>query len=475
MKLTNVEKKENNQVELSITVSKEEFEDACQRSYRKNVGHIHLQGFRKGKAPRKMIERMYGAEVFYEDAMDFSFADAYPKALEESGLDPIDRPSVSDLNVSDEGEFTFKVTVQLKPDVEIKEYKGLTAPKEKVEVTEEQVNEELDRLLTRNASMVSVERAVQNGDTILLDFDGSVDGVPFDGGKAEDFSLQVGSGSFIPGFEEQIVGQEIGAMFDVTVTFPEEYHEKSLAGKPAVFKCKVNDVKETQKPELDDEFIKDISTDFETVEEYKADLKKKIEDSKKAQADSAFDEAIMDKLLENMEVTVPQVMVESQLDNVVQDFGYRIAMQGMDLDSYLKMQGMEMSSFRRLFEHQAARQVKIRLALEKIAELEGFTVSDEDLEAEFKTLAEQNNLEVERVKQLIEAKNLRADLIVQKASDLVRENAVATEPEAQEEKEKKTPAKKATAKKAEPKAKKTDGEEKKPAAKKSTKKSDKAE
>jgi len=460
VKLTKVEKKEKNQVELSIVVEKEEFEKACEQSYRKNVGHINLQGFRKGKAPRKMIEKMYGPEIFYEDAMTFCYPDAYDKAVEEAGIEPIDQPNLTDFDIKD-GEFSFVAVVPVKPEVEIKDYMGLEAEKETVKVTEKEVDAEIERLLERNARLVTVERAVENGDIIVFDFEGFVDGKAFDGGKAENYSLKIGSGMFIPGFEEQLIGKTAGEECDVNVTFPEDYQAAELAGKPAVFKCKVNEVKESQKPELDDEFVKDVS-EFDTLDAFKADMKEKMKQNKQRRADAEFEEKLMEKMLEGFSAEIPEVMIERQIDRTVDDFGYRLAMQGMDLNAYLKMNQMELPSFRKLFADQSERQVKIRLALEKIAELEGLKVGLEEVEDEIKTLAEQNNMTVERVKELLSLRSLQGDLTVQKALELVKKNAKVVKPAA-----------KKTTKKA--KAEGEEAAEKKPAEKKTTKKATKSE
>jgi len=452
MKLTNVEKKENNQVALHITVEAEAFENACQEAYRKNVGKINIQGFRPGRAPRKMIEKFYGAGFFYEEAMNICIPDAYEAAVTESGIEPIDQPSITDVDVKD-GVFTFVAVAPVKPEVTLKDYKGLTAERPEDAVADEEVETELTRMQERNARQVTVDRAAREGDTVVIDFDGSVDGVPFDGGKAENYELVLGSHTFIPGFEEQLVGLKAEDAKDVSVTFPEEYGEKSLAGKAAIFKCKVHEVKESQKPALDDEFAKDVS-EFDTLDALRADLRKKMEERKKSYADNEFEEKLMDQITSQMEGDIPEKMVESQLDNIVSDFGYRLAMQGMELQSYLKMQNMEMSAFRGLFKDQALRQVKTRLALEKVAALEKLEVAEADLEKEFQRLAEQNKMEVEKIRQYLPAADLRRDLLVQKAAELVRTSATAVKAKAAEVAEKaeeaaeeKKPAKK-TAKKA---------------------------
>ena len=428
MKLTNVEKKEKNQVALSIVVEADVFEAACEKSYRKNASSINIQGFRKGKAPRKMIEKLYGPEIFYDDAMNECIPDAYEAAVKEAGLKVVSQPSITEVDVKD-GEFLFTAVVFVKPEVVVKDYKGIEAEKDDVTVSAEEVEAELKRMQDRNARQVSVEREAKKGDIVNLDFEGFVDGVAFEGGKGEKFDLELGSGMFIPGFEEQLEGKNVGDECDVNVTFPEEYNEKSLAGKPAVFKCKINEIKENQKPELDDEFAKDVS-EFDTIAELKADLEKNLQERKNDSAQTSFQERVMDKVIETMEADIPDAMVETQLDRVADDFSYRLAMQGMEFESYLKMTGMTMEQFRSVFTPQALRQVKIRLALEKVAELEGMDITEEDLNAEFDKLAENNKLDIEKVKELLAAEDLKVDMLCQKANDFILANAVATKKEA---------------------------------------------
>ena len=432
MKLTNVEKKEKNLVVLNITVEADVFAAACERSYRKNVGSINIQGFRKGKAPRKIIEKLYGPEIFYDDAMNECIPDAFEAAVAEAGLKVVSQPSITAVDVQD-GEFLFTAEVYVKPEVALKEYKGLEVEKEETEVAAEEVEAELARMQARNARQVSVERESKKGDVVNLDFDGSVDGVAFEGGKGEKFDLELGSGMFIPGFEEQLEGKNVGDECDVTVTFPEDYQEKSLAGKPAVFKCKINEIKENQKPELDDEFAKDVS-EFDTFAELKADVEKKLQESKAERAETAYVERVMDKVIEGMEAEIPDAMVETQLDRVAEDFSYRLAMQGMDFQTYLKMTGMDQNMFRQVFTPQALRQVKIRLALEKVAELEGLDVTEEDLNAEFDKLAENNKMDINKVKELLAAEDLKMDMVCQKAHDLILENTKAVPMKKAEEK-----------------------------------------
>lgn len=474
MKLVSVEKKEKNQVELSILVSKEEFEKACERSYRLNVGKINIQGFRKGKAPRKMIEKMYGPEIFYEDAMNFACEDSYYDAVKEAKVEPVDRPAVTDLDIKD-GEFTYKAIVTVKPEATVTEYKGLEAEKETVKVTAAEVDAEIERIRERNARQITVDRAVADGDIITFDFDGYMDGKQFDGGKAEDYDLKIGSGMFIPGFEEQLIGKTAGEACDVIVTFPADYQAEELAGKEATFKCLIKAVKESVKPELDDEFAKDVS-EFDTLDEYKASIKTRIQEGKESRAAADFEEKVLDKLLEGFSCEIPEVMIERQTDKIVDDFSYRVAAQGMDMNTYLQMSGMDMTSFRKIFGVQAERNVKVRLALEAVAKAEGIEVSDDDVEAEFKALAESNKMPVEQVKQFIAAEDMKGDMLVQKALEVVKGSAKAVAKKASakkstakkasegEEKAEKAPAKKTTSKKA------ADGEATAPAKKTTTKK-----
>ena len=421
MQLKGIEKKETNQVELTISVDKEEFDKAMNQAYRKNVGKMNVPGFRKGKAPRKIIEKMYGEGVFFEDAVNACYPAAYDAAVAEAKIEPVDHPEVTVDELSPEG-FTFKALVTVKPEVKISDYKGLIVEKSRVSVTEKDVKEELNRMADRNARLETVDRPVKDGDTVTLDFEGFVDGVAFEGGKGENYTLGVGSGMFIPGFEEQIVGKKAEEPFDVNVTFPEQYQAAELAGKPAVFKCLVHEVKETQKPALDDEFAKDVS-EFDTLDELKADLKVKIKENKERAAEDEYDEKLIDAMLEHFEAEIPEVMFEAQIDRIVEDFGYKLSMQGMGLDTYLQMNDMPMESFRKLFREQTEKQVKVRLALEAIAAQENLEVSEEELDKEFASLAEQNNLPADRVKQLLPAESLRGDLLTQKAVELIKSAA----------------------------------------------------
>ncbi len=436
--------KRNDQVdknlrELEIVVEKDEMEKAIETAYRKNVGKIAVPGFRKGKAPRKIIEKYYGEGVFFEDAVNIAYPEAYEKALEETGIEPVDKAEVEMKDGSDEG-FTFIAKVTVKPEVIVKEYKGLSAEKPSAEVTEEEIDEEVKRLQTRNSRLVTVEREAKDGDATIIDYSGSVDGVKFEGGTAENQTLNLGSGMFIPGFEEQVVGMKAGDEKDITVKFPEEYHAKDLAGKVAIFHVKLHEVKETEMPTVDDEFVKDVS-EFDTVADFRADIQKKIAERKEKMAETEFENGLMDALIENMEAEIPQCMIESQIDDIARDFDYKLKMQGLDLGTYLSYSKMDMSSFRRTFEEQATKQVKSRLALEKVAELENIDVPDEDAEAELKRLSEYYGMALEEVKKVISAASVKKDLAVAKVVDLIKENAKTLE------KKVKKATKKATTKK----------------------------
>ena len=455
---------EKNKVELEISVGAEEFEKACAAAYRKNVKKINVPGFRPGKAPRAFIEKMYGKEIFYEDAVNELYPAAYSDAVVEAGIEPVDRADIEVLSVDDKG-FTFKAIVTVKPEVEVSDYKGIKAVKEVKKVTEDDVNAEIDNLRNRNGRIINVEdRAAQNGDNTIIDYEGFVDGVAFEGGKGERQPLVLGSGQFIPGFEEQIVGKNIGDEFDVNVTFPEEYHAPELAGKAAVFKCKLHEIKVRELPEVDDEFIKDV-TEFDTLDEFKKDAEEKLAARNENAATAEVEDKLIDAVIAGMKAEIPEVMFENNVDEMVRDFSSRLEAQGMKLELYLQYPGMDMDAFRKTFREQAERQTKIRLALEKIAALENLTASEEEVEAEYNKVAESYKIEVAQIKAFIPAEDIAKDLAMQKAIDFVRDNAEITT------KEKKAAAKKPAAKKTAAK-KEAEGEkaeaEKKPAAKKTT-------
>lgn len=424
MSLTANNKLDTNKYELTIHIDAESFEKALEKAYKKNIKKINVPGFRRGKAPRKMVEKLYGEGVFFEDAINDIYPAALSEAIAEAKLEIVARPEVEMKEADKENGVTFTAVCIVKPEVAVKDYKGIEVEKTVKEVTDEDVANRLKTMQDRNARQIDVEdRASHNGDTLVFDFEGSVDGVPFDGGKAEKYSLELGSGQFIPGFEPQLENRNIGDEFDVNVTFPEDYHAEELKGKEAVFKCKVHEIKAKEVPALDDEFAKDVS-EFDTLDELRADIRKKMEEQNEKEASTEVENKLIDKVIENMEAEIPNEMYESAIDDMIRDFDYRLQSQGMNLDTYMKYTGMELTSFRQTFEEQAKKRVQIRLALEKIVELENIEVSGEDVEAEYKKLADMYQMEADQVKQFVSAEELSKDIAVNKAVDLVKENAV---------------------------------------------------
>lgn len=419
-KTTEVEK---NLYEIEFDVDKATFDAAIEKVYRKEVKKINVPGFRKGKAPRSVIERMYGKGVFYEDAVNEIIPDAYEAAIKEAALKVVSRPEFDIVTIDDNG-VVLKAKFYVKPDVEIKDYKGIEVEKNVKEVTDEDVANDIDRVRQRNARTVDVtDRAVQDGDIANIDYEGFCDGVAFDGGKAEGYDLTIGSGSFIPGFEEQIIGHNIGEKFDITVKFPEEYHSNDLAGKDAIFKISLNGIKFNQLPELDEEFVKDVS-EFDTVDEYKADVKAKLEKKNEQDADNAVEAQIIDALINSLVADIPEAMYEAEAENFVRDYDSRLRMQGLDLATYCKYTGQTLEALREQFKPMAERQVKTRLALEKIVELEGLDATSEEIDAEYANLATAYGMEADKVKELVEADAIKADLCVKKAVDFVKANAI---------------------------------------------------
>lgn len=435
MELKNTEKQEHSVVALTIEITKAEFEAAKDKAFKKAGKNITVPGFRKGKAPRKMIEKLYGEGVFFEEAFNIIYPDAMEMAVEKAGIKPVGRADVDLGDPAEEGGLTIIAKVPVKPEVELSEYKGISAEKETVKVPAAEVKAELNRLAQRNARTETVERKAKKNDTVDIDFEGSVDGVPFEGGKAEHHALTLGSGTFIPGFEDQLIGCKAGDEKDVVVTFPEDYHAKELAGKEAVFKCKVHKVEETILPAIDDEFAKDVSDTCETLDDLKKEISDRLKKQKQEAVDHDFEEKVLDGLIEKLQADIPQAMIESQIDSIVQDFGYRIQMQGMTLDQYLKMTGTEPGAFRAMFREQAERQVKTRLALEKVAELENIAVSDTELDEEYAKMAEQYKMDVEKVKSFVAADALREDLKVSNALELVKKHAKVIKPSAKKKAE----------------------------------------
>ena len=420
---------EGKKVELTYEESPETFQAAVQKVYKNQVKSIQIPGFRKGKAPRNLIERMYGEAVFYEDALNDMLPGMYEDAMKSCEAEVIGKPDVNVEKMSRSEGVLVKFVQEVKPELNVSSYKGLTAPKAVEVVDDHEVEHEIGHLQERNARMITVEdRPAQMGDTVIIDFDGYVDGEQFEGGKSDNFTLELGSHSFIDNFEDQICGHNTGDEFDVNVTFPEEYHAENLSGKPAVFKCKLNEIKFKELPELDDEFAKDVS-EFDTMEELRADTKKHLQEDADKRADQDFENALLDKLIENLEGEVPEAMIEDQIDNDLQEFAYRLQSQGISFDMYKQLMGGDESALRNQMRAQSEKTAKIRLALEAVAREENFEVSDEEIEEEYSRIAESYGIEVERVKELVDTKSVRRDVTNRKALEVIKENAVATEPE----------------------------------------------
>jgi len=427
MSLVTTEKKDNNIVELEIAVGAEELSEATQRVFRRKSKSITVPGFRKGKAPRQIIERMYGEGIFLEDAVNDLYPSAYSTAVEEAGIEPVDKADIEILTLDKQTGFTFKAVVTVKPEVTVKNYKGIKAEKKVAEAAESNVDAEVERMRERGARIITVEdRAAQSGDTAIIDFKGFVDEKPFEGGEGQDFSLVLGSGSFIDNFEDQIVGHKTGDSFDVNVTFPEEYHAEELKGKPALFQVTVKELKTKELPALDDEFVKDVS-EFDVLDDLKNDIRQKLQEALDKQADTDLENALIDQVIAGLEGDIPACMYENKIDELVRDFEYRLSAQRMNLQLYLQYTGMDEENFRKTFREQAERQVKIRLALEKIAEEEKIEVSPEEIEAEYAKQAESYEIELEKLKGFLPEKDLVADLKAGKAIDLVRDSAKVKE------------------------------------------------
>lgn len=415
---------ETNKYELEIEISAEDFEAAIEKAYLKARKNIAMPGFRKGKAPRKLIEKEYGEQVFFEDAVNLLYAPVVNGAVGESGLELVTRPEVEVTEISKENGVKLKATCITKPEVEVKDYKGIEVEKVVNPVTDEDINKQLDALREKNVTVETVDdRAAENGDDVVIDFEGFKDDVAFEGGKAEDFTLSLGSGQFIPGFEDQIVGHNAGEDFDINVTFPDEYQVKELAGAPAVFKIKLKSISKKVMPELDDDMVKD-STEFDTVDEYKADVKKKLEEANEKHADSEVEAKIFDKVIENMTAEIPQVMFDNRVNEMISELEQRLAPQGISLDLYMQYTGQTIDTVKKAYAEQAEKQVKLRLALEKIAKLENIEVTEDELKAEFDKLAEAYKLDVDQIKQFIHDDDLKKDIAVGKAVDLIKDAAV---------------------------------------------------
>ncbi|WP_456283249.1 trigger factor [Bacillus sp. JZ34] len=418
------EKQEGNEGVLTVEVDADTFNKALDDAFKKVVKQVSIPGFRKGKVPRGLFEQRFGVEALYQDALDILLPVEYPKAVEEAGIEPVDRPEI-DVEKIEKGEnliFTAKVTV--KPEVKLGEYKGLGIEKDDTAVTDEDVQNELKSLQERQAELVVKEDGkVEEGDTVVLDFEGFVDGEAFEGGKAENYSLEVGSGSFIPGFEDQLVGLEAGAEKDVEVTFPEEYHAEELAGKPAVFKVKIHEIKAKELPELNDEFAKDVDEEVETLAELTEKTKKRLEEAKENEADAKLREELVVKAAENAEANIPQAMIDTELDRMMKEFEQRLQMQGMNLELYFQFSGQDENALKEQMKEDAEKRVKSNLTLEAIAKAENLQVTDEEVEEELSKMAEAYNMPVENIKQAIgSTEGMKEDLKVRKAIDFLVEN-----------------------------------------------------
>ena len=423
MGLVSTNKIDATKYELVIGVDAEGFEKAVQSAYLKARGRININGFRKGKAPRKMIEQLYGENVFYEDAVNNLVRTDITKVLDEEDYDLIAAPEIAVESVNKDDGVKFKVTVTVKPEVEISDYKGIEVEKTVNAVTDEDIDKQLQALRERNGRLVTVEgRPAENGDIAVIDFEGFKDGVPFEGGKDENYELALGSGTFIPGFEDQIVGKSTGDEFTINVTFPENYQMEDIAGQLCEFKIKLNEIKAKELPDLDDEFVKD-ATEFETIDELKNDMRTKLEERSAKNAEMEAENKIFESLIEKMTADIPQIMFENKIDEMVRDFEMRLSQQGLNMEMYLTYTNMDMAAFRKTFEDQAKNQVKVRLALEKIAVLENVEISDEKAEEEISKMAEQYNLTVEKVKSVVSVKAVKEDLKVAEASKIVLDSA----------------------------------------------------
>ena len=433
MNLISCEKLEKSMVELQFSIDAETFKAAVNNAFKREGKKYAIPGFRKGKAPRHMIEKMYGSDIFHYDAVNDLFPEAYEAAVKEAKIDVVGRPDPEVVSMSEADGVVLKVKVAVKPEVELGEYAGLTVTKEAKNVNEADVDAEVKRMQDRNGRLLAREGAAENGDTVDIDFEGFVDGKAFEGGKAEHYSLVLGSGSFIPGFEDQVVGHSAGEEFDVNVKFPEEYGAAELAGKDATFKIKLHEVKYKELPALDDDFAKDVS-EYDTLDELKDSIRNNIKTNLDKQAEQKVENDLMDQVIANMKADIPDAMVDSRIDELVQDFEYRISQQGLKLADYLKYMGMNIEQFRAQFKEQADKQVKMRLAMEAIVAKEGITASDEEFEEEVKRIADAYKMEADKVKSIVDAAAVKADLAINKAIDFVKEkaNVVTAEPKEEE-------------------------------------------
>ena len=434
-----VENLEKSMAKITITIDADAFEEAMVKSYNKNKKNISIQGFRKGKAPRKMVEKLYGPEVFYEDAANFAIPDAYEEAAKESGLEIVSRPEIDVVEIEKGKDFVFTATVAVKPEVTLGDYKGIEVEKKTVKVMAADVNAEIDKVREQNSRMITVEnRGIKKDDTAVIDFEGFVDGEPFQGGKGEDYSLVIGSHSFIDTFEDQLVGKKAGEEVDVNVTFPEEYHEASLKGKPALFKVTVKEIKKKELPKLDDEFASEVS-EFETLKEYKASVKKNLTERRKEEAKREKENEVVEKVVENITVELPEPMIDEQTQQMIQEFAGRLSSQGLSFDQYMQMTGMTADALMGQMKPEAEKRIRTRLALEAIVDAEKIKATAKDIDKEIENMANMYQMEVDKIKEMIgdaEKEQIGKDLAVQKAVDFVVKNAVEVEP-AEEDKEEK--------------------------------------
>ena len=426
MKVNKFEDVEKNVVQLEIEVDAAKFEEGMQQSYKKNASKFNVPGFRKGKAPRNIVERYYGEQALYDDAINIVCSEAYDQAIEEKNLQPVDRPEIDIIQIGNKQNLIFTAKVTLKPEVELGAYMGVEVTKADATVTDEDVEKEFNKVVEKNSRLVTVtDRPVQSGDTAVIDFEGFIDSVPFEGGKGTDYSLVIGSGTFIPGFEDQLIGKGTGEEVDVNVNFPEEYGKEELNGKPALFKVTIKEIKVKELPEVDDEFAKDIS-EFDTLEEYKKDLRNKLEETAKHKAEHEDEESVIQKVAENATVEIPRVMVEKQIDSMARDFDMRLRYQGLDLQKYLEIMGMDFEAFRGQFAGRAENEVKIQLVVEKIAQVENVQVSDDELDDEVKRMAEAYKQSAEDLKKSLTPEDqvyVKKDIAFRKAIKLLVENA----------------------------------------------------
>ena len=429
MNVRSVEKHDNSTATLVLEVERAQFQAALDKAYRQVKNDIYIPGFRKGKAPRKIVEGMYGANVFYEDAINLLFPDVWAQAAKASELELVGTPSIADLNVEDTGNLILTVETGVYPEVTLGQYKGIEAEKAASEVSEEEIDAEIKKLADRNSTVETVERPAAEGDTAVIDFEGFLNGVPFEGGQGEDYNLKIGSGTFIPGFEEQLIGMSAGDERDLDVTFPEDYGAEDLAGKAVVFKVKVHEIKATNTPELDDEFAKDVSETADTLEELRQELKEKLLKEKDESAENAFKNAVMQKAIDNMQVTIPDSMIEAQLDDIMQQYSLSMAQSGFSLEQYAQMMGTTVQGVRQSQRASALSQIQNTLLLEKVAEVENIEISQEQIDEQYQSMADQYEMDVEKVKEYVPEEEAIRDQKFQKAMEIITDSAVVKAPE----------------------------------------------